>query len=356
MRESEGVGVDGTVLVVDAGDRLRRDRIAELGPELRDRLAGDDRVEEGLQDAVDRLRRRGGVRGRPSAPRPGAPRRSPRRGPGCRRAREARAARGPRRARCGRRARCRALSLPPPSRRKVRYRSFWYESAIPCRRMTVATGLKTGALALVLTLAIGTSAAAQEDGLIGPYDGTIPFNCELQNVGTGTAFPHPAADPFCVEFDKTNQNVTDFGIVDFALQEPTRVAAAVTKCFYFQRDHWTGSIVQGSAPELWHWDGDYWFDIAAGRGRGQRPQPPRRRRAARRDAVRPRRLPAVLRPQRRRRGAGRAGDEPALALHLAGRHARGARPGLRRPARVHGLHRAGRRAPRPARRPRSRSA
>ena len=122
-----------------------------------------------------------------------------------------------------------------------------------------------GVVGLVAALLVPAAAGAQ-DGVIGPFDGEIPFNCELQNVGTGTDFPHPEADPFCVEFDKTNQNVTDFGIVDFALQEPTRVAAAVTKCFYFQRDHWTGSIVQGTAPELWHWDGDYFFDIARGVG------------------------------------------------------------------------------------------
>lgn len=102
--------------------------------------------------------------------------------------------------------------------------------------------------------------------IIGPYDGEIPFRCELQNVGTGTDFPNPRADPFCVEFDKTNQNLTDFGILEFALQEPARVLAAVTKCFYFQRDHWTGWIVQGQAPELYHWDGNYWFDIARGVG------------------------------------------------------------------------------------------
>ena len=121
-------------------------------------------------------------------------------------------------------------------------------------------------LSLALTLALTSGAAAQEDGIIGPYDGQVPFNCELQNVGTGTAFPDPEADPFCVEFEKTNQNVTGFGIVEFALQEPARVAAAITKCFYFQRDHWTGSIVQGQGPELWHWDGDYFFDVARGVG------------------------------------------------------------------------------------------
>ena len=36
----------------------------------------------------------------------------------------------------------------------------------------------------------------------------------------------PSADPFCVKYDKTQQNVTDFGIVDFLLLEPARVLAA----------------------------------------------------------------------------------------------------------------------------------
>jgi hypothetical protein len=81
-------------------------------------------------------------------------------------------------------------------------------------------------------------------------------------VGTGTNFPDPGADPFCVEFNKRQQNVTDLGVVDFLLNEPARVAAASTKCFYYQVDHWTGSVVQGQPPELWHWDGRYFFDKA----------------------------------------------------------------------------------------------
>jgi hypothetical protein len=97
---------------------------------------------------------------------------------------------------------------------------------------------------------------------VAPYDGENPFRCALQRVGTGTSFPDPAADPFCVEFDKRSQNVTDLGVVDFLLKEPARVAAASTKCFYHQTDHWTGSVVQGEPPELWHWDGRYFFDKA----------------------------------------------------------------------------------------------
>ena len=100
----------------------------------------------------------------------------------------------------------------------------------------------------------------------GPWDGTNPFKCVNQDVGTGTDFPFPDADPFCVEFDKTGQNITDFGIVDFLANEPARTAAAGLKCFYFQQDHWTGSIVQNRQPELWHWDGRYYFDKAKGTG------------------------------------------------------------------------------------------
>src|SRR3954452_6710615 len=107
---------------------------------------------------------------------------------------------------------------------------------------------KIAALGAAAALVFPVAAAAQSANVVGPYDGEIPFNCELQNVGTGTNFPEPHADPFCVEFDKTNQNVTDFGLADFTAQEPARVAAAGDKCFYFQRDHWTGSIVQSQSP------------------------------------------------------------------------------------------------------------
>ena len=122
-------------------------------------------------------------------------------------------------------------------------------------------------LALLAALPAPSGAAAQAlPAPVGPWDGSNPFNCLNQDVGMGTDFPEPEADPFCVEFDKTAQNVTDFGIADFLSKEPARVAAAGTKCFYYQRDHWTCSIVQGSDPELWHWDGSYFFDRAKGIG------------------------------------------------------------------------------------------
>jgi hypothetical protein len=124
-------------------------------------------------------------------------------------------------------------------------------------------GRSTSAVALVAAcLLLTSSVTASAVTPVAPWDGSNPFQCTVQDVGTGTDFPDPGADPFCVEFDKTSQNVTELGLVDFLTREPTRVAAASTKCFYHQVDHWTGSIVQGQPPELWHWDGHYFFDKA----------------------------------------------------------------------------------------------
>ena len=128
-----------------------------------------------------------------------------------------------------------------------------------------ARPLLAAVAAALAALALPAGAAAQSPPFA-PWDGTNPFNCVEQDVGTGTDYPDPEADPFCVKFDKTNQNVTDFGIAEFAAQEPARVAAAAGKCFYFQNDEWTGSIQQGTAPETWHWQGRYFFDRAKGIG------------------------------------------------------------------------------------------
>lgn len=127
-------------------------------------------------------------------------------------------------------------------------------------------GLLATLLLAVAALALPGAGAAQDSpypaGPYAPWDGSNPFNCVSQDVGLGVGFPDPGADPFCVEFDKTQQNVTDFGILDFLANEPARVAAAVPKCFYYQHDHWRGSVVQGEEPELWNWDGSYFFDKA----------------------------------------------------------------------------------------------
>ena len=75
-----------------------------------------------------------------------------------------------------------------------------------------------------------------------PYDGANPFRCQTQNTGFGVAYPNPEADPFCVEFDKTHQNVSQGGVVDFLSQEPARVAAASPK-----------ARTRALAPSARHW-------------------------------------------------------------------------------------------------------
>jgi len=126
--------------------------------------------------------------------------------------------------------------------------------------MRALVGTAAAALALI-------PASVHAQGPAEPYDGTNPFDCFLQQAGTGTEFPDPDADPFCVEYDKRHQNVTEGGVVQFLSLEPARVAAASPKCFYFQRDHWVGSVVQGDGrTETYAWDGSYYFDKAKGAG------------------------------------------------------------------------------------------
>ena len=123
--------------------------------------------------------------------------------------------------------------------------------------------VRAGLLVAAIVVTPAPAAAAPYAG----YDGSNPFICTIQDVGFGTDYPDPDADPFCVRFDKTRQNVTELGIVDFLSQEPARVAAASPKCFYYQTDRWRGSIVQDDAStETYGYDGFYWFDKARGAG------------------------------------------------------------------------------------------
>ena len=122
---------------------------------------------------------------------------------------------------------------------------------------------------LVLALVIALAAAAPALAADQPtgWDGTNPFRCTLQNAAFEPTGPDPGADPYCVEFDKRRQNVTELGVVQFLSLEPARVAAATDKCFYFQSDHWRGSVVQSDgSTKTYEWDGHYFFDKARGEG------------------------------------------------------------------------------------------
>jgi hypothetical protein len=126
------------------------------------------------------------------------------------------------------------------------------------RRVAIAALVALAALAVSAT---GASAPPS------PWDGVNPFACELQQAGFGSTVAHPGADPFCIEFDKRHQSVADLGVVDFLAHEPARVALASDKCFYFQSDHWRGSIVQDDgSTKTYEWDGHYFFNKATGDG------------------------------------------------------------------------------------------
>jgi hypothetical protein len=122
------------------------------------------------------------------------------------------------------------------------------------------------ALVVLVALAGGVSVARAADAPA-PWDGVNPFNCVLQQAGFDGKGPQPEADPYCIEFDKRRQNVTQLGLVEFLGKEPERTAAASPKCFYFQSDHWRGSVVQEDAStKTYEWDGHYFFDKARGEG------------------------------------------------------------------------------------------
>jgi hypothetical protein len=126
--------------------------------------------------------------------------------------------------------------------------------------------MRRGLLIGVLAVAAAPGSAGAADHPTG-WNGENPFVCELQQAGFGPTGPNPSADPYCVEFDKRRQNITQGGVVEFLSLEPARVAAASDKCFYFQSDHWRGSVVQSDAStKTYEWDGHYFFDKARGEG------------------------------------------------------------------------------------------
>ena len=132
-------------------------------------------------------------------------------------------------------------------------------------RQKSARCLVTLALGFALLCLGGGSARALSPPT--PWDGINPFDCTIQDAGQGTTVPDPGADPYCVRFDKTNQNITGLGLVDFLSKEPARVAAAVPKCFYYQEDHWRGSLIQSDQQTVvYEFYGHYFFNKATGDG------------------------------------------------------------------------------------------
>ncbi|MBJ7330439.1 MAG: hypothetical protein JHC95_11125 [Solirubrobacteraceae bacterium] len=121
-------------------------------------------------------------------------------------------------------------------------------------------------LCCAVTLAAGASSALAAQPLIRSWNGSSPYQCTVQYAGLNALAPDGAADPYCIEFDKTRQSVLpSFGLVEFLKREPLRFSTAFGKCFYYQRDHWRGAIVQNRpSTQLWNWDGQYFIDRSTG--------------------------------------------------------------------------------------------
>ena len=122
------------------------------------------------------------------------------------------------------------------------------------------------AIVAALALATGTGRAGALTAPT-PWTGANPYHCTVQQAGLGTLVPNPSADPYCVAFDKTDQNITQLGLLTFLLREPARTLAAVPKCFYFQEDSWRGSLIQSNGKTvLYSFRGHYFFNKATGDG------------------------------------------------------------------------------------------
>jgi len=138
------------------------------------------------------------------------------------------------------------------------------------RRLLFAITVATLALGPALPAgALTAEPASHPDGL-SPYKGPH-FRCKTwlrYGTNQSPSIPSPPRDPLCVEYDKRDITVDNFGAVLFAYQEPFRFAAAAGKCRYWQVDHWSIQVSRPGEPVLVQWDGSYWFDLINGEGAG----------------------------------------------------------------------------------------
>ena len=98
---------------------------------------------------------------------------------------------------------------------------------------------------------------------------TNPFACTLQQAGFEATAPTATRRPTRTASSSTSAARTSPSSASSTScrKEPARVAAAADKCFYFQSDHWRGSIVQDDgSTKTYEWDGHYFFDKARGEG------------------------------------------------------------------------------------------
>ncbi len=133
--------------------------------------------------------------------------------------------------------------------------------------------LRTALLAATLAAAACVTAVAPTTAVAAPAAATVslgpgPFaepsfaaTCVWHRFGEGEQPPWwlAFADPLCVEYSKRDITLDNGGALRFLLAEPSRIAASLLTCHYYQKDHWSVQATTGAVPWV-AWDGQYWWD------------------------------------------------------------------------------------------------
>ncbi|GAA1098824.1 hypothetical protein [Kitasatospora arboriphila] len=129
-------------------------------------------------------------------------------------------------------------------------------------RPRLRTVLLAAALALGAATTTVPAAAAAPLSRPGPFtEPGFAAGCPWHRYGEGEQPPWWLAftDPLCVEYSKRDITVDNGGALRFLLAEPSRIAASLLTCHYYQRDHWSVQSTTGAVPWV-AWDGQYWWD------------------------------------------------------------------------------------------------
>ncbi|MGW8356531.1 hypothetical protein [Streptomyces wedmorensis] len=127
----------------------------------------------------------------------------------------------------------------------------------------LAVGVCTATVAPASAVTTETTASSSSSlAVVGPFsEPGFAATCTWHTFGEGERPPWWLAfiDPLCVEYSKRDITLDNGGALQFLLAEPSRVAASLVTCHYYQKDHWSVQSTTGAVPWV-AWDGQYWWD------------------------------------------------------------------------------------------------
>ncbi|MCX5233250.1 hypothetical protein [Streptomyces sp. NBC_00233] len=125
----------------------------------------------------------------------------------------------------------------------------------------LALGVCTATVPAAAAVTTETTASSSLTA-VGPFtEPSFAATCTWHTFGEGEQPPWWLAftDPLCVEYSKRDITVDNGGALRFLLAEPSRIAASLVTCHYYQKDHWSVQSTTGAVPWV-AWDGQYWWD------------------------------------------------------------------------------------------------